>query len=193
MPVFGRICMTHIGLTLETFCGIWVFNKKIDIILLYDAEQFYVKKQDGGWMKICEIFSGKSLKEDLSIDTTFDPCYFSWDSPFKLSRHAATTTTSSQKQRIVSKTVNFEWVNPWVPSYMVSFCVQPRGCPGAEKCWCRRRRTWAPLPGMSSRQATHFTNKCVNCKVVFYFTILVDAEWKYCIKIKSKMSWLIMI
>ena len=23
------------------------------------------------------------LKEDLSIDTTFDPCYFSWDSPFK--------------------------------------------------------------------------------------------------------------
>ena len=35
-------------------------------------------------MKICEIFSGKSLKEDLSIDTTFDPCYFSWDSPFNL-------------------------------------------------------------------------------------------------------------
>ena len=35
-------------------------------------------------MKICEIFCGKSLKEDLSIDTTFDPCYFSWDSPFKL-------------------------------------------------------------------------------------------------------------
>ena len=25
----------------------------------------------------CEIFSGESLKEDLSIDTTFDPCYFS--------------------------------------------------------------------------------------------------------------------
>jgi len=34
------------------------------------------KKQDGGWIKICEIFSGKSLKEDLSIDTTFDRCYF---------------------------------------------------------------------------------------------------------------------
>ncbi len=34
------------------------------------------KKQDGGWIKICEIFSGTSLKEDLSIDTTFDPCYF---------------------------------------------------------------------------------------------------------------------
>ena len=34
-------------------------------------------------MKICEIFCGKSLKEDLSIDTTFDPCNFPWDSPFK--------------------------------------------------------------------------------------------------------------
>jgi len=33
--------------------------------------------------KICEIFCGKSLKEDLSINTTFDPCCFSWDSPFK--------------------------------------------------------------------------------------------------------------
>ena len=41
------------------------------------------KKQDGGWIKICEIFSGKSLKGDLSIDTTFDPWYFSWDSTFK--------------------------------------------------------------------------------------------------------------
>ena len=41
------------------------------------------KKQDGGWIKICEIFSGKSLKEDLSIDTTFDPWYFLWDSSFK--------------------------------------------------------------------------------------------------------------
>jgi len=35
-------------------------------------------------MKICENFFGNSLKEDLSIDTTFDNCYFSWDSPFKL-------------------------------------------------------------------------------------------------------------
>ena len=35
-------------------------------------------------MKIGEIFCGKSLKEDLSIGTTFDPCYFSWDSPFKV-------------------------------------------------------------------------------------------------------------
>ena len=33
-------------------------------------------------MKVCETFSGNSLKEDLSIDTTFDPFYFSWDSPF---------------------------------------------------------------------------------------------------------------
>ena len=57
--------------------------KKVHNILLYDDEQFYVKKQDGDWIKICETFSGNSLKEDLSIDTTFDPCYFSWDSPFK--------------------------------------------------------------------------------------------------------------
>ena len=42
------------------------------------------KKQDGGRIKICETFSGKSFKEDLSIDTTFDPCYFLWDSPFKV-------------------------------------------------------------------------------------------------------------
>ena len=44
------------------------------------------KKQDGGRIKICETFSGKSLKEDLSIDTTFDTCYISWDSPIKLDR-----------------------------------------------------------------------------------------------------------
>jgi hypothetical protein len=25
----------------------------------------------------------RSLKEDLSIDTTFDPSYISWDTPFK--------------------------------------------------------------------------------------------------------------
>ncbi len=25
-----------------------------------------------------------SLKEDLSVDTTFDPSYISWDTPFKL-------------------------------------------------------------------------------------------------------------
>ena len=59
--------------------------KNIYITLLYDTEQFYVKKnQDGGWIKICEIFSSKSLMEDLSIDTTFDPCYFSWDRTFKV-------------------------------------------------------------------------------------------------------------
>ena len=58
--------------------------KKVHNILLYDAGQFYVKKKDGGRIKICETFSGNSLKEDLSIDTTFDPYYFSWDSPFKV-------------------------------------------------------------------------------------------------------------
>ncbi len=26
----------------------------------------------------------RSLKEDLSIDTTFDPSYISWDTPFNL-------------------------------------------------------------------------------------------------------------
>ena len=57
--------------------------KKVLNILLYDTEQFYLKKQDGGWIKICEFISSKSLKEDLSIDTTFDPCYFLWDSTFK--------------------------------------------------------------------------------------------------------------
>jgi len=52
--------------------------KKVHNILLYHAGQIYVKKkQDGGGIKICEIFSGKSLKKDLSIDTTFDPCNFS--------------------------------------------------------------------------------------------------------------------
>ena len=42
------------------------------------------QKQDGGQLKISETFSGSSLKEDLSIDTSFDPCYFSWDSPFNV-------------------------------------------------------------------------------------------------------------
>ena len=52
-----------------------ILLKKVHNILLYDAGQFYVKKkQDGGRIKICETFSGNSLKEDLSIDTTFDPC-----------------------------------------------------------------------------------------------------------------------
>ena len=61
--------------------------KKIHIILLYDAKWAVLcQKQDGGRIKISETFSDSSLKEDLSIDTTFDPCYFSWDSPFKLNK-----------------------------------------------------------------------------------------------------------
>ena len=32
---------------------------------------------------MCEIFSGKSFKEDPSNDTTFDTCYISGDSTFK--------------------------------------------------------------------------------------------------------------
>jgi len=33
-----------------------IYFKKGHNILLYDAGQFYVKKQDGGRIKICEIF-----------------------------------------------------------------------------------------------------------------------------------------
>ena len=54
-----------------------IFFKKVHNILLYDAGQFYVKKKDGAQIKIWETFSGNSLKEDLLIDTTLDPCYFS--------------------------------------------------------------------------------------------------------------------
>jgi len=55
-----------------------ILLKKVHNILLYDAGQFYVKKkQDGSRIQICETFSRNSLKEDLSIDSTFDPCYFS--------------------------------------------------------------------------------------------------------------------
>ena len=53
-----------------------ILLNKVHNILYYDAGQFYVKKQDGGWIKIGEIFSGKSLKEDLSICTTFNPLLF---------------------------------------------------------------------------------------------------------------------
>jgi len=73
----------YISLTLESFCGVWAFylkNTQHSIIWRWGVLS---KKQDGGWIKSFEIFCGKSLKEDLSIDTTFDLCYFSWDSPFK--------------------------------------------------------------------------------------------------------------
>ena len=49
--------------------------KYIYITLLYDAEQFYVKNKMTR-IKIRETFTSNRLKEDLSIDTTFDPCYF---------------------------------------------------------------------------------------------------------------------
>ena len=104
MPVFGRICMTYIGLTLETFCGGWVFNYK-----KYGTHHSIIwrwavlcKKQDGGQIKICETFSGSSLKEYLSIDTTFDPCYFSWDSPFK-GRQKASSRAAESTVRLLYK------------------------------------------------------------------------------------------
>ena len=74
--------MTYIGLTLERFCGVWVFNLKNRQHSIMWRWGVSSKKQDGGWIKICEIFCGKSLKKELLIDTTFDPCYFWWDSPF---------------------------------------------------------------------------------------------------------------
>ena len=66
----------------ENVFGVWVCNLKSLQHSIIWHRAVLCKKQDGGWIKICEIFSGKSLKEELSIDTTFDPCYFLWDSPF---------------------------------------------------------------------------------------------------------------
>ena len=63
--------------------GRYSMKKYIYLSIIWRWAVLYIKKQDGGWIKIYEIFSGKSLKKDLSIDTTFDLCYFSWDSPFK--------------------------------------------------------------------------------------------------------------
>ena len=69
--------MTYIGLTLERFCGVWVFHLKSTQHSIISRWAVLFKKQDGGQIKICKTFSGNSLKEDLSIDTTFGPCYFS--------------------------------------------------------------------------------------------------------------------
>ena len=46
-------------------------------IFLKKYTTFYYMTLDGSRIKICEIFCGKSLKKELSIDTTFDPGYFS--------------------------------------------------------------------------------------------------------------------
>ena len=45
MLVFGRICMTYIGLILKIFVAYGYSIKKVHNILLYDAEQFYVKNK----------------------------------------------------------------------------------------------------------------------------------------------------
>ena len=74
--LFGPIFGFWDPLTLKIFLAYGYVIKKVHNILLYDTEQIYVKKQDGGWIKICEIFSGKSLKEGLSIDTTLTPVIF---------------------------------------------------------------------------------------------------------------------
>ena len=68
VPVFGRICITYIGLTLERFCGIRVFNKKNTQHFIIWRWGVLRKKQDGGWIKICEIFCGKSLIKGRPID-----------------------------------------------------------------------------------------------------------------------------
>jgi len=82
--IFGRICTYDVGLTLEIFCGVWVFNLKSTQHSITWRWAVLCKKQDGGWIKVGETFSGNSLKEVLSIDITFNPCYFSWDSPFNI-------------------------------------------------------------------------------------------------------------
>ena len=69
--------------TLKIFLTYWYSIKKYIYHSIIWRWAVLCKKQDGGWIKICEIFPGKSFKEDLSIDTTFDPSYFSWDCPFK--------------------------------------------------------------------------------------------------------------
>ena len=63
--------------------SVWVFIKKYIYHSIIWPCAVLCKKQDCDWIKICEIFFGKSLKEGLSIYTTFDPCYFSWDGTFK--------------------------------------------------------------------------------------------------------------
>ena len=57
MPVFGRICMTYIGLTLKEFVAYGYAIKKIHNILLYDAGQFYVKNKMAAELKSVKIFS----------------------------------------------------------------------------------------------------------------------------------------
>ena len=68
-------------------------------------------------MKICETFSGNSLKEDLSIDTTFDPCYFSWDSPFKEKTTFETGWQIHFCIRFIGKQADWprETVSSWAP------------------------------------------------------------------------------
>ena len=61
-----------------------ILLNKVHNILWYDAGQFLCKKQDGGRITICETFSGISLKEDLSIDTTFDPVSFHETVPWNI-------------------------------------------------------------------------------------------------------------
>ena len=66
------------------------------------------KKQDGSWIKIYEIFSGKSLNEDLSIDTTFDP--FSWDSTFNLKDNRNLRKSKRNRNLGVTRMAGLFWM-----------------------------------------------------------------------------------
>ncbi len=51
-------------------------NKKANFFLLYSAEQFYVNYKMAPEKKVKNNPADTSSKEDLSIDTTLDRCYF---------------------------------------------------------------------------------------------------------------------
>ena len=84
----------------------------------------FCKKQDGGRIKICETFSGNSLKEDLLIDTTFDPCKFSWGSPFKITNGRVIYT--ALYVMILMRENHYVWGrinNMSINSYYVFLCL----------------------------------------------------------------------
>ncbi len=52
-----------------------------------------------------------SVKEDLLTDTTFDPCYFSWDTPFKLLIHSHHVSNLRLVQKLlVSISYRIKWL-----------------------------------------------------------------------------------
>ncbi len=43
--------------------------------------------------------ANRSLQEDLSIDTTFDPSYISWDTPFKVEKKSWWSDATLKRSR----------------------------------------------------------------------------------------------